>query len=683
MSKLIPIDFEYRGTNEFKLDLICCSMEVNGQIKEFWLYGDDREKKRLKEYILTLRDSGYIFVCWNVIAEGQAFLSLGINPIKCKWIDLQIEWKMSINHNHKFMYGKQYMDGRIITTHPPSYGADKTVNNAKAKTNLATGVYKLLGEIIDTEHKDKMRDICINGTSQQLADNEEAIQAYCTSDIKYLKPMWKTMGQFVDNYFVSREIVFRDKDGNIENDLRPTIEEVLYRGECGARTAYMQALGYPVDFEATKKFANSVKGMLKELCEDINSQFEDPFFYWNKREDRYSFSTVKVKKWISESEYKDKWMRTEPTSTKPNGDYSLKLDAWEKHFSYSHDYPRDFLPAQVLRYLKTRRSLNGFLPKSDNAKSKETIFDSIGHDHRCRAYLNPYGSQSARFQPRATSFIPLKAAWMRSLILPKKNRAIAGIDYASQEFLISAHMSKDKAMIEAYRSGDVYLYFAKLADAVPWEGRKEDYKEMRDLFKSTTLGISYSMGPGALAKKLTMDTGRKVDIKEAKTLIKKFENAFPKYAEFVRSVRHTYSLLGYYKLEDGWFMYGDNNNERSISNLPVQGMGSCILRKAIELCQEKGLKVIYPLHDALYIEYDSHNFDTLDTFASCMRKAFGFFFDNASEVEKDIRLDCDTWSLDYEDSTFVTEKGLTCKVQKRYVDGRSINEFNRFKKYMF
>ena len=322
------------------------------------------------------------------------------------------------------------------------------------------------------------------------------------------------------------------------------------------------------------------------------------------------------------------------------------------------------------------------MPKSSSARSSETIFDSIGRDERCRAYLNPYGSQSARFQPKATSFIPLKAAWMRSLIMPKKKRAIAGIDYSSQEFLISAYLSKDKAMIDAYRSGDVYLYFAKLAKAVPGEGTKDEYKDMRNLFKATTLGISYSMGPHALAKKLTADTGRKVDVSEAKELIKLFGEVYPDYNAVVNDIRHTYKMRGYYKLEDGWFMYGDNDNDRSVSNMPVQGLGSCILRKAIELCQDAGLKVIYPLHDALYIEYDSFDYNAIDTFAECMRQAFGFFFDNKEGAVKDNRLDCDTWSPDYENGSITTPGGMTCKVQQRYIDERSINEYNRFKKYM-
>lgn len=644
-------------------------MEVKGELKEYWLFENEETKEKLKNDLIKLRDEGYIFLAWNVLAEGHAFISLGINPTKCQWIDLQVEWKMLTNHNHKFQYGKIYVDGKVIKTEPPKYGEDKTVNNTKAKSNLAAGIYGLLKETIDTEHKDFIRNICIKGSPSQVTESRNKIMEYCSSDIVYLTRGLVKVNEELAEYFTYRSY-------------KPSTDEMLFRGKSAARTALIQAYGYPLDLEATRKFADSVKDILKELAEDINDQLEVPIFKWKKREDRYGMHLAPIKEWIANSEYKDKWMRTAPTKTKPNGDYSLKLDAWEQHFSFRHEYKRGFLPAQVLRYLKTRRSLNGFLPKSENAKNKETIFDSIGSDGRCRAYLNPYGSQSARFQPKATSFIPLKAAWMRSLILPRPGRAIASIDYGSQEFLISAYLSNDKNMIEAYRSGDVYLYFAKLSGAVPWDGKKEDYKELRNLFKATTLGISYSMGPGALAKKLTMDTGKEVGVKEAQELISKFEKAFPDYANFVDDVRYTYEMENYWHLADGWIMFGDNDNKRSVSNLPVQGMGSCILRKAIELCQEEGLNVIYPLHDALYIEYNSSDTYNIDRFADCMRKAFGFYFKDSEAVAKDIRLDCDVWSPDYSNGVLTTPNGVKCKMQNKYIDERSINEYEKFKKYM-
>lgn len=42
-------------------------------------------------------------------------------------------------------------------------------------------------------------------------------------------------------------------------------------------------------------------------------------------------------------------------------------------------------------------------------------------------------------------------------------------------------------MLKAYHSGDPYLYFAKLAGAVPKDGTKEEYSRERNLFKSTCI----------------------------------------------------------------------------------------------------------------------------------------------------------------------------------------------------
>ena len=692
MSKLVPIDFEYNTTNEMRLNLVCCSLEVEGKIEEYWLYNDIHGYARLKNRIIELRDQGKIFVCFNGTAEGHAFISLNINPAKCKWIDVQQEWKMITNHYHKFMYGDQLIDGREVTTYAPSYGEEKTVSNAKPPRNLAGAVYKLLGKKIDTEHKDQIRDLIIRNNPEEIRENKKLIMDYCTSDIEYLVPSWKVIRDEYKEYFcraykhTKEYMELMDLPFTEENSYAPTDKEVLYRGDAAARTALMMATGYPVNVAKTKKFASSVKALLKELCEDINSQFEDgqKFFRWNSSEQRYSMFQKPLKEWIENSKYADKWLRTKPSKTKPDGDWSLSLDAWEKHFSFRHEYPRGNVGAQILRYLKTRQSLNGFLPKSKNAKNKETFFDSLGSDGRVRAYLNPYGAQSARFQPKATGFIPLKAAWMRSLIEPAPGKAICGIDYGSQEFLIAALVAEDENMIKAYESGDVYLYFAKLAGAVPWDGKKSDYKAERDVFKSTTLGISYSMGAAALAQKLSDDTGKPHTKKDAEDLIDKFMTAYPRYADWIDSIRHDYGGRRYHKLPDGWIIFGDNDNARSISNVPIQGFGSCILRKAIELCQDRGLKVIFPLHDALYIEYPSLRTDQVDIFAECMKEAFAFYFEG--DIKKQamdlIRLDGNVWSPDYHDGELETPAGMKCKMQKVYIDERAASEYEKFKKYM-
>ena len=680
MSSLIPIDFEYSGTSEARLSLICVAFTYQDNVYEYWLK-DPEQFKACKAKILELRNYGVTFVCWNGIAEGQSFISLGIHPVKCKWIDLQVEWKMLTNHCAKWAYGNQLVEGKEVFLPVPEYGGEKN----KAKTSLASGCYKLLGVKIDTDHKDLMRDICIRNDAEELEANKADIQAYCKSDIKNLLPMWDIIKSEYNRLMTKKTFYSEDPEREtLVIDMRPKMSEVLLRGEAMARTAMTTSLGYPVNPGKMRAFSKNVPKILKELCEDINSQFEIPLFKWNNKEQRFSKDTKRMKVIISESEYKDLWPKTAPSKRFPEGSYSLKVDSFEKFFSYRHDFPEGNEFAQYLRYLKTLRSLNGFVPKASNAKNKSTIFDSLGSDGRVRSYLNPYGSQSARFQPKATSFIPLKSAWMRSLIEPVPGRAMAGIDYKSEEFLLAALMSNDNNMIKAYQSGDVYLYFAKLAGAVPWDGTKAEYKKERDLFKSTTLGISYLMGPVALGRKLTADTGELKTTEDAKDLIKKFADSYPEYTRWQDNVYETYKQMGVWKLPCGWAMFSDNPNERSIKNMPVQGLGSSLLRKSIALAQDAKLDLPFSLHDADYIEFDSHDLRDVDTLKECMREAFAFYFEGETKkMAYDlIQFDVNIWSPDYEDGDFITPGGTKGKKQKIYIDERAENEFHRFKKYM-
>ena len=50
-------------------------------------------------------------------------------------------------------------------------------------------------------------------------------------------------------------------------------------------------------------------------------------------------------------------------------------------------------------------------------------------------------------------------------------------------------------MMEAYRSGDPYLAFAKQAGAAPTCATKGTHKEVRDQFKSTVLAVQYVWAP--------------------------------------------------------------------------------------------------------------------------------------------------------------------------------------------
>lgn len=672
-SHLIPakIDFEYNQSKEERMNIICCSIETEGNVHEFWVDHNESGTKELKKF-LKERKLTHIWLSYNAVAEAASFISIGINPINYAWIDLQLEYKMLLNHWDKFRYGQQLLNGKEVTTKRPkskwlqTEEERKATNSSKPETNLAACCYKLLGKKIDTQHKNEMRDLIINNPKGRAFTDKEKqyIQAYCTSDIIYL-----------GNIFEKIRAIYNGED-NLKGKI--TWPHMAWRGNCAARTAYMTQLGYPVDTKKVTNFSNSVRSILDDIAIDINEQFPDMgVFQYNKSQNKYSKREAPQREWVKKSKYADRWRKTD------TGKPSLSLDAFTDHFNFRHEYPEGNFPAQMIRYLKTKQSMNGFMPVAPGKKRK-SFFDSLGSDGKVRAWLNPYGSQSSRFQPSASGFIPLKAAWMRSLIVPPSGYGMVGIDYSSEEILITALVAKDKDMYEAYVSGDPYYHFAKLAKAVPMDSTKKDNPVIRDKFKSTMLGINFGMAKVGLAKKLTEDTGVETSEEEAQKLIDMFYNAFPAYKEWRVSKLNDYRDRGYLYLPDGWIMFGDNDNDRSVLNCPIQGFGACILRRAIYEAQEKNIKVNIPLHDALYAQFPSKKLDKVDDLYDVMISSFTHYFQYDEEVyewSKAIRLDVDVWGSDFKEGVGITPRGREFKSQKIYIDPRSAREYERFKKY--
>lgn len=669
------LDFEYSRSKEERLNLVAACLkaepvpDVAPEVTlNLWLDGHGANRLHLKNFLLSIRDT-HTLVAFNVVAEASSLIALNLDPTKFQWIDLQLEYKMLLNHNHKYMYGDQLVAGKKKKTKPPKPKWERTAEdvagNAKPESNLAATLYKMLGVLIDTEHKTAMRDLIISQPAKWQDEDREAVMKYCASDVEHLPALHKCI-----------IAAYKETQAYRRGDIQLT--DLLWRGETAARTALMMCLGYPVNALRVKSFSAAVPSILKDIADDINTQFpEKKVFEWNKKSLTFTMKQEPQREFVRSCPFADKWQRTDKK------DISLALEAWTQHYNYSHEYPQGNFPAQIIRYLKTKQNLNGFLPKSKTS-DKKTFFDSYGSDGRARAWLNPYGSQSSRFQPSATGFIPLKSAWMRSLIEPRPGFSIASIDYGSEEFLLAALLSGDEKMYQAYASGDPYLAFAKEAKAVPAHGTKETHATERNRFKSTVLGVGYLMGNFSLSAKLTQDTGVHHTPEQAQKLIDLYFEVFSGYSKWIDKTINDYSQNGYLRLLDGWIMFGDNPNFRSVSNCPVQGTGAVILRRAIKIAQERGLRVIIPLHDALYIEYPTKHPEKIDILADAMREAFTWHFTSDPKIyawSKAIRLDPDAWGRDHVDGEIITPAGMKVKTQKVYIDPRAKDEYERFSKY--
>jgi len=470
---MIYIDFEYNKTKEAKVNLVSCAVLRTGDSSPttFWLHNSEEGKKELKEYILENKEE--TFVAYAVTAEARSFISLGLDPKKFQWCDLYLEYRCLTNHNHRLMYGKQLIDGVEKVTSPPknkwrrSEEEDEEANSSKPQHSLSSATYKLLNVKIDTEEKDAVRELILSEPIEFTDEERSRILKYNASDIAYLPRLLNAM---VEEY----KFLLGDRF----NPYGLRIEMFL-RGDYAARTAIMESLGYPIDYHATRNFSDSVPSILRECQDEINGFFPEIHPFKRKRDRGLRWDQSATRKWLSENGYIERgWTKTD------TGLPSLSLDAFKEFFNFRHDYPTDNFGAQMVRYLGLRQHLNGFIPGG----KRGSFWDSVSEkDQRVRPYFGIYGAQSARSQPKSTGFLFLKPAWMRSLCVPPTGRAIVGIDYKSQEFLIAGLLSGDKNMLDAYESGDPYLYLAKLAGAVPKDGTRKEYEKERETFKVTCL----------------------------------------------------------------------------------------------------------------------------------------------------------------------------------------------------
>lgn len=670
------LDYEFSGISEKDLSLVSVSLLFRKEGKDiaertFWLYDSEEAKKRLKAYILDAIDKEYIFVSYVMEAEMRSLLTLfsdqpsALKNIRA--IDLYLEYRNLLNHNHKYAYGDQLIDGKVITTTPPPNKwervefdpADPDYIEQEEKHHdpsysLAAAVYKLLGEKIDTEEKTRIRDIIIEHDPGKLLEHKEEILSYNASDIKHLPAL---LNKF--------------------REMSPTPEwayHALKRGEYAVRTARMIRHGYPINRTKVDLFTKNVAHILDTAVNDcLEHSAEVESFRYDKRKNVYVANQKAIRDWIKEQN-KPTWRKTSGGKNGKNRQLSLSKDAFRDWY----DSTSPGFAGAYCRYVKTRQSLNGFTPSSKPSK-RGKFTDFVGSDNRVRPNFGIYSSQSSRSQPGATGYLWLKAKWMQNFLEAPEGYALASADFASQEFLVAAIVSQDEAMMQAYASGDPYLAFGKLAGLIPPEGTKETHLQMREVCKQCVLGMSYLMSAKGLAPRLSQAMGKDVTVEEAEGFIDMFDDAFEDYAEWRRNIKREYEQDGMLQLSDGWTMWGDNDNFRSVANFPIQGEGAVIMREAVALLQDAKINVIATVHDSIVIEYKVENTQlVLRLFNGCMKQAFENVMSTYGKTLP-IRVSGEAWSKSYADLAPSETCGF--KLMEEFIHEKAKNDYERYKKF--
>ena len=249
---------------------------------------------------------------------------------------------------------------------------------------------------------------------------------------------------------------------------------------------------------------------------------------------------------------------------------------------------------------------------------------SVGPDARCRTLLSAFRARTGRNQPSTSKFIFGPSRWIRHLIKPEPGRALAYVDWSSQELAVAGALSGDPLLWDAYEGGDPYIAFAIQAGIAPKGATKASHPTERDQCKSIVLGVNYGMSAVGIASR----SGIQVD--RARNLLhlhKATYRVFWTWAE--ANVNHV--LLGE-PLETvfGWRIHFPPNcgaiiNDRSILNWPMQAHGAEMMRLAVAQAVEEGLKICAPVHDALLLEGPA---DAIEAHAARLAQIMG----DASEI---------------------------------------------------
>ena len=158
---------------------------------------------------------------------------------------------------------------------------------------------------------------------------------------------------------------------------------------------------------------------------------------------------------------------------------------------------------------------------------------------RIHASFNQIGADTGRFSSSDPNMqnIPSHNDEIRQMFRASEGYVLLSSDYSAQEPRLTAHMSQDEKMINAYKQGkDLYIEIASIAYNMPYDECKEfredgtrnpEGKERRSAAKAIVLGVCYGKGVAAIAE----DLG--VTKKKAQEIYDKVMVSFPGLKRFM------------------------------------------------------------------------------------------------------------------------------------------------------
>ncbi|MDP3058176.1 MAG: DNA polymerase, partial [bacterium] len=256
----------------------------------------------------------------------------------------------------------------------------------------------------------------------------------------------------------------------------------------------------------------------------------------------------------------------------------------------------------------------------------------------------PLGTETGRFAARNPNLqnCPRKdndPIGVRQFIIAPESKVMLSLDFSQIELRVGAFYSRDKTMLETYRSGgDIHAQTTSVIYRIPFEQAKdknaEHYKERRAIAKNCNFGVFYGLFPKGLQRNLKFKAGLNTSLSECEQIIANLKAGYSALSTWQEEIKtraafrkYTETWLGRRRYlqditSDDW---GKKSfAERCALNTPIQGTAADILKLALVriikgLPERLWLKPLLQVHDELVFELPKDKIDGAVTFIKkCM-----------------------------------------------------------------
>ncbi len=230
-------------------------------------------------------------------------------------------------------------------------------------------------------------------------------------------------------------------------------------------------------------------------------------------------------------------------------------------------------------------------------------------DHRIYTNFLQTGTTTGRLSSKNPNLqnIPVRSKLGREVregFVAKDGYKLVSIDYSQIELRLLAHFSKDKTLLDAFKSGeDIHLQ-----TAIKIFG-KDKAKQKRSIAKSINFGLLYGMGSRKLAQTIN------VSVSEAKSYIESYFASFPTVKSYLEEIKEKakrenaiYTLLGRRRVFDYTRAnaFEKASFERESVNTLFQGSAADLIKLSMNKIEKEidrsYAKMLLQIHDELIFE---------------------------------------------------------------------------------